>query len=381
MKKIAILGSTGSIGTQTLEIVREQGDLLVTALAAGSNIALLEEQIREFRPALVSVWDESSAKELRLRTADLQVEVLWGMEGLLAVAAEPESEILVTAIVGMLGIRPTIAAIEAGKTIALANKETLVTAGHLIMPLAKEKNVRILPVDSEHSAIFQSLDVSKGNRIEKILLTASGGPFRGKTKSELSQIEVEDALKHPNWTMGRKITIDSSTLVNKGLEVMEAKWLFDVELSQIEVVVHPQSVIHSAVEYEDGAVIAQLGTPDMRLPIQYALYYPKRRLLSGKRLDLFSLGQLTFEKPDTDTFLGLALAYEAMRRGGNIPTVYNAANEKAVSLFLERKISYPQITEIIAFCMEQIPLIETPGLEQILETEASVYEMIAGRWQ
>ena len=381
MKKIAILGSTGSIGTQTLEIVREQGDLLVTALAAGSNIALLEEQIREFRPALVSVWDESSAKELRLRTADLQVEVLWGMEGLLAVAAEPESEILVTAIVGMLGIRPTIAAIEAGKTIALANKETLVTAGHLIMPLAKEKNVRILPVDSEHSAIFQSLDVSKGNRIEKILLTASGGPFRGKTKSELSQIEVEDALKHPNWTMGRKITIDSSTLVNKGLEVMEAKWLFDVELSQIEVVVHPQSVIHSAVEYEDGAVIAQLGTPDMRLPIQYALYYPKRRPLSGKRLDLFSLGQLTFEKPDTDTFLGLALAYEAMRRGGNIPTVYNAANEKAVSLFLERKIRYPQITEIIAFCMEQIPLIDTPGLEQILETEASVYEMIAGRWQ
>lgn len=381
MKKIAILGSTGSIGTQTLEIVREQGDILVTALAAGSNIALLEEQIREFRPALVSVWDESHARELRLRTADMQVEVLSGMDGLLAVAAEPQSEILVTAIVGMLGIRPTIAAIEAGKTIALANKETLVTAGHLIMPLAKEKNVRILPVDSEHSAIFQSLDVSKGNRIAKILLTASGGPFRGKTKSELSQIEVEDALKHPNWSMGRKITIDSSTLVNKGLEVMEAKWLFDVDLSQIEVVVHPQSVIHSAVEYEDGAVIAQLGTPDMRLPIQYALYYPKRRPLSGKRLDLFSLGQLTFEKPDTDTFLGLALAYEAMRRGGNIPTVYNAANEKAVSLFLERKISYPQITEIIAFCMEQIPLIETPGLEQILETEASVYEMIAGRWQ
>ncbi len=381
MKKIAILGSTGSIGTQTLEIVREQGDILVTALGAGSNIALLEEQIREFRPALVSVWDESHARELRLRTADMQVEVLSGMDGLLAVAAEPESEILVTAIVGMLGIRPTIAAIEAGKTIALANKETLVTAGHLIMPLAKEKNVRILPVDSEHSAIFQSLDVSKGNRIAKILLTASGGPFRGKTKSELSQIEMEDALKHPNWSMGRKITIDSSTLVNKGLEVMEAKWLFDVELSQIEVVVHPQSVIHSAVEYEDGAVIAQLGTPDMRLPIQYALYYPKRRPLSGKRLDLFSLGQLTFEKPDTDTFLGLALAYEAMRRGGNIPTVYNAANEKAVSLFLERKISYPQITEIIAFCMEQIPLIETPDLEQILETEASVYEMIAGRWQ
>ena len=372
MKKIAILGSTGSIGTQTLEIVREQGDLLVTALAAGNNIALLEEQIREFRPALVSVRDENCAKELRLRTADLQVEVLSGMEGLLAVATEPESEVLVTAIVGMLGIR---------QTIALANKETLVTAGHLIMPLAKEKNVRILPVDSEHSAIFQSLDVSKGNRIEKILLTASGGPFRGKTKSELSQIAVEDALKHPNWTMGRKITIDSATLVNKGLEVMEAKWLFDVELSQIEVVVHPQSVIHSAVEYEDGAVIAQLGTPDMRLPIQYALYYPQRRPLSGKRLDLFSLGQLTFEKPDTDTFWGLALAYEAMQRGGNIPTVYNAANEKAVSLFLERKISYPQITEIIAFCMEQIPLIEAPGLEQILETEASVYEMIAGRWQ
>ena len=381
MKKIAILGSTGSIGTQTLAIVREQGDLAVTAMAAGSNIELLEQQIREFRPKLVSVWDEERAKELRVRTADLKVQVASGMDGLLAVATEPESEILVTAIVGMLGIRPTIAAIEAGKTIALANKETLVTAGHLIMPLAKEKNVMILPVDSEHSAIFQSLAGAAGNRIHKILLTASGGPFRGKRKSELAGVQVEDALKHPNWAMGRKITIDSSTLVNKGLEVMEAKWLFGVEPDQIEVVVHPQSVIHSAVEYEDGAVIAQLGTPDMRLPIQYALYYPQRRPLSGERLDLFSLGQLTFERPDTETFPGLALAYEAMRRGGNIPTVYNAANERAVALFLERKIRYPQITEIIASCMERALFIGDPALDEILETEASVYREIADRWQ
>ena len=379
MKNIAILGSTGSIGTQTLAIVREQGDIRVSALAAGSNIALLEKQMREFLPALVCVWEEAAAKQLRENTADLSVRIVSGMEGLLEVAIFPQSEILVTAIVGMLGIRPTIAAIRAGKKIALANKETLVTAGHLIMPLARECGVPILPVDSEHSAIFQSLQGEK-NRIARILLTASGGPFRGRKREELADIRVEDALKHPNWSMGKKITIDSSTLVNKGLEVMEAKWLFGVELEQIQVVVHPQSVIHSAVEYEDGAVIAQLGTPDMRLPIQYALYYPGRRPLSGDRLDLFALGQLTFEQPDMDTFRGLALAYEAMRRGGNIPTAFNAANEKAVSLFLDHRIDYLKITEIIESCMEEVSYIDFPDVDGILETEREVYEYIAHRW-
>lgn len=376
MKKIAILGSTGSIGTQTLDIVREQGDIQVVAMAAGSNISLLEAQMREFRPSLVSVWDEKKASELRTNTKDLGIKIVSGMEGLLEVSVIPDSEILVTAIVGMLGIRPTIAAIKAGKKIALANKETLVTAGHIIIPLAKEYKVPILPVDSEHSAIFQSLQGAGDNRISRILLTASGGPFRGRKADELKNIQVEDALKHPNWSMGRKITIDSSTLVNKGLEVMEAKWLFDVALDQIQVVVHPQSVIHSAVEYQDGAVIAQLGTPDMRLPIQYALYYPERRNLSGRRLDLFEIADLTFEKPDTDTFRGLALAYQAMEKGGNIPTVYNAANEKAVSLFLDRKISYPEITELIEACMENAEFIDHPDVDEILGTEAAAYEFI-----
>lgn len=376
MKKIAILGSTGSIGTQTLDIVREQGDIQVVAMAAGSNISLLEAQMREFKPSLVSVWNEKKASELRTNTKDLGIKIVSGMEGLLEVSVIPESEILVTAIVGMLGIRPTIAAIKAGKKIALANKETLVTAGHIIIPLAKEYKVPILPVDSEHSAIFQSLQGAGDNKISRILLTASGGPFRGRKADELKNIQVEDALKHPNWSMGRKITIDSSTLVNKGLEVMEAKWLFDVALDQIQVVVHPQSVIHSAVEYQDGAVIAQLGTPDMRLPIQYALYYPERRNLSGRRLDLFEIADLTFEKPDTDTFRGLALAYQAMEKGGNIPTVYNAANEKAVSLFLDRKISYPEITELIEACMENAEFIDHPDVDEILGTEAVAYEFI-----
>lgn len=376
MKKIAILGSTGSIGTQTLDIVREQGDIQVVAMAAGSNISLLEAQMREFKPSLVSVWDEKKAKELRTNTKDLGIKIVSGMEGLLEVSVIPESEILVTAIVGMLGIRPTIAAIKAGKKIALANKETLVTAGHIIIPLAKEYKVPILPVDSEHSAIFQSLQGAGDNKISRILLTASGGPFRGRKADELKNIQVEDALKHPNWSMGRKITIDSSTLVNKGLEVMEAKWLFDVALDQIQVVVHPQSVIHSAVEYQDGAVIAQLGTPDMRLPIQYALYYPERRNFSGRRLDLFEIADLTFEKPDTDTFRGLALAYQAMEKGGNIPTVYNATNEKAVSLFLDRKISYPEITELIEACMENAEFIDHPDVDEILGTEAAAYEFI-----
>lgn len=379
MKKIAILGSTGSIGTQTLEVVRSNPDLQVAALAAGSSVEELERQIREFRPALAGLWDQEAAADLRNRVRDMDVRIVAGMEGLLEIAVFPESQVLVTAIVGMIGIRPTIAAIRAGKDIALANKETLVTAGHIIMPLAKECGVSILPVDSEHSAIFQSLNGEPGDKIEKILLTASGGPFRGMTREQLSGIQVEDALKHPNWAMGRKITIDSSTLVNKGLEVMEAKWLFGVELDRIQVVVHPQSIIHSAVQYVDGAVIAQLGVPDMKLPIQYALFYPDRRFLAGKRVDLFELGSLTFEKPDTDTFRGLALAYRAAELGGSMPTVYNAANERAVTLFLNRKIAYLQIPEIIEEAMEHHSRVSDPGVEAILEAEAETYEYIAGR--
>lgn len=380
MKKIAILGSTGSIGTQTLDVVREQGDIEVVALAAGNNIKLLEQQIREFHPVLAAVWDEKKAEELKVKTADLSVKIVCGMDGLLAVAEVPESEILVTAIVGMLGIRPTIAAIRAGKDIALANKETLVTAGHLIMPLAAENHVAILPVDSEHSAIFQSLNGEHQNRIHKILLTASGGPFRGKKREELENVTVEDALKHPNWSMGRKITVDSATLVNKGLEVMEAKWLFDVEPEQIQVVVQPQSVIHSMVEYEDGAIIAQLGTADMRLPIQYALYYPKRRPLSGERLDFYELLRITFERPDVETFRGLSLAYEALKKGGNVPTAFNAANERAVAKFLDHKIKFLEIPEIIEACMEQCRFVAEPSVEEILNTEAAAYEYIESRW-
>ena len=380
MKKIAVLGSTGSIGTQTLDIVRAQGDLQVTAMAAGHNIDLFEQQIREFMPKNVAVWEEKDALDLRARVADLGVKVHCGMEGLIDIAADPDSEILVTAIVGMLGLRPTVAAIQSGKNIALANKETLVTAGHLIMPMAKEYDVQILPVDSEHSAIFQALNGERTNKIDKILLTASGGPFRGKTLEELANVTLEDALKHPNWSMGKKITVDSSTMVNKGLEVMEAKWLFGVELDQIEVLIQPQSVIHSMVQYEDGSIIAQLGTPDMRLPIQYALYYPKRRPLDGKRLDFGALGSITFEKPDLNTFHGLALAYDAMRAGGNIPTVFNAANEAAVALFLEKKISYLQITEIIEDCMKNCAFIREPKLEEILATEMQVRERVESRW-
>ncbi len=380
MKQIAILGSTGSIGTQTLEIVREQGDISVQALTAGKNIDLLERQIREFRPKLAAVWEEADARQLRLRVSDLPVKIVSGMDGLIEAAVLPEAELLVTAVVGMIGLRPTVAAIAAKKKIALANKETLVTAGHLIMPLAKEYGVPILPVDSEHSAIFQSLNGETGNRIHKILLTASGGPFRGKTRAELSGMQVEDALKHPNWSMGKKITIDSATMVNKGLEVMEAKWLFGTDLDQIQVVVQPQSVIHSMVEYEDGSIMAQLGTPDMRLPIQYALYYPKRRPLSGRRLDFFALGSISFEKPDTETFDGLRLAYEAARRGGNMPTVFNAANELAVAKFLEKKINFLDITQIIHECMLHCAYIGQPTLDEVLETEHTVYEWIESRW-
>lgn len=382
MKKIAILGSTGSIGTQTLEVVRENEDIEVLSVAAGSNITLLEEQIREFYPKLVAVWTEEKARELKSRIRDLDVKVVSGMDGLLEVAAMPGTEILVTAIVGMIGILPTIEAIKAGKDIALANKETLVTAGHIIMPLAKACGVSILPVDSEHSAIFQSLQGGQRQALHKILLTASGGPFRGKTLAELADIQVEDALKHPNWKMGRKITIDSSTMVNKGLEVIEAKWLFGVSVDQVEVVVQPQSIIHSMVEYADGAVIAELGTPDMKLPIQYALYYPERRYLPGKRLDFSRLTEITFEKPDMETFYGLKLAFEAGRKGGSLPTVLNAANEAAVALFLNRKIKYLQIPEIIRCCMERHQNIVDPTVEQIQQTEWETREYIAGRnWQ
>ena len=380
MKKIAILGSTGSIGTQTLEVVRANKDIEVTALAAGSNIDLLEKQIREFSPKIAAVWNEEKAKELKDRVRDLDIRIESGMDGLLAVATELSAEIVVTAVVGMIGIRPTIAAMNAGKDIALANKETLVTAGHIIMPLAKEKHVRILPVDSEHSAIFQSLNGETGNKIHKILLTASGGPFRGWTREQMKGVQVEDALKHPNWTMGRKITIDSSTMVNKGLEVMEARWLFGVEMDQVQVVVQPQSVIHSMVEYEDGAVIAQLGTPDMKLPIQYALYYPERRFLAGDRLDFAKLAQITFEAPDFENFHGLSLAYKAGRRGGTLPTVFNAANERAVQKFLDREIGYLTITDMIEAAMEHHTVKENPTVEEILAAEQETYDFIESRW-
>ncbi len=379
MKNIAIAGSTGSIGTQTLDIVRANDDLNVVGLSAGSNIALLEEQIREFQPQMAVVADEAKARELKISVRDLDVRVSSGMDGLLELAVLEEAEVLVTAIVGMVGIRPTIAAIEAGKDIALANKETLVTAGHIIMPLAQQHGVQILPVDSEHSAIFQALNGEPADKIEKILLTASGGPFRGKTREDLKSVILEDALKHPNWAMGQKITIDSSTLVNKGLEVMEARWLFGTDLDQIQVVVHPQSVIHSMVEFRDGAVIAQLGTPDMRLPIQYALYYPDRRFLAGERIDFAKLGQLTFEEPDMETFDGLRLAFAAARSGGSMPTVFNAANECAVDKFIHRNINYTDICETIAYCMEHHKVIAQPTVSEILQTEREVYELIESR--
>ena len=364
MKKIAILGSTGSIGTQTLDVVRANGDIEVLGISAGKNIQKLEEQVREFSPRLVAVWDENAAQELAQKIQDTDTKVVAGMDGLLELAAMPDTEILVTAIVGMLGIRPTIEAIRAGKDIALANKETLVTAGHLIIPMAKEYGVQILPVDSVH----------------KLLITASGGPFRGKTRKDLESVTLEDTLKHPNWVMGQKITVDSATLVNKGLEVMEARWLFDVSLDQIQVVVQPQSVIHSMVEFKDGGIIAQLGTPDMRLPIQYALYYPHRRYLNGDRLDFAKLGQITFEEPDMDTFLGLPMAIQAAKAGGSMPTVFNAANELAVSKFLHKKIRFLDIYDIIGQSMERHKVIENPGLEEILETESDTYQWIESRW-
>lgn len=380
MKKIVILGSTGSIGTQTLEIVREQKDIEVLGVAAGSNIIRLEQQIREFSPNIAAVWDEEKAKELKTKVADLPVKIVSGMQGIIEVATFEQAEITVTAMVGMIGIRPTIEAIRAGKSIALANKETLVTAGHIIIPMAKRYGVSILPVDSEHSAIFQSLHGEKASQVERILITASGGPFRTWKAKELEQVRVEDALNHPNWSMGKKITIDSATMVNKGLEVMEAKWLFGVSLEQIQVVVHPQSIIHSMVEFQDGAVMAQLGTPDMKIPIQYALYYPDRRTMPGERLDFAALGRLTFEEPDMEKFKGLSLALKAAKQGGTMPTVYNAANEKAVAAFLSHRLSFTGISDVIEVAMAEHRTMEEPTLEQVLETEQEIYEFIESRW-
>lgn len=380
MKKIAILGSTGSIGTQTLDVVRANGDIEVLGLSAGRNIKMLEEQIREFSPKLVAVWDEAAAKELAIKVQDTDTKIVSGMDGLLELAVLDGVEILVTAIVGMIGIRPTMEAIKAGKDIALANKETLVTAGHLITKLAKDHNVRILPVDSEHSAIFQCLRGEDDRTIDKLLITASGGPFRGRKTADLQQVTVEDALKHPNWAMGQKITIDSATLVNKGLEVMEAKWLFDVDIDRIQVVVQPKSIIHSMVQFNDGAVMAQLGTPDMKLPIQYALYYPERRYLAGERLDFERLTSIAFEKPDMDTFLGLPMAMESSRIGGSMPTVFNAANEKAVALFLKKQIGFLDIYRIIRDAMDAHEVIANPCLGEILETEKKTYERIDLKW-
>ena len=380
MTRIAILGSTGSIGTQTLDVVRANGDIQVMGLAAGRNIMKLEEQIREFHPVLAAVWDEQAAKDLEVRIRDTDTRVVSGMDGLLELSAMEGPEILVTAIVGMLGIRPTMEAIRAGKDIALANKETLVTAGHLIMAMAKEYGVRILPVDSEHSAVFQALNGESRKEIHKLLITASGGPFRGKKRKDLERVTVADTLKHPNWVMGQKITVDSATLVNKGLEVMEARWLFDVDLDHIQVVVQPQSVIHSMVEFKDGAVMAQLGTPDMRLPIQYALYYPERRYLEGERLDFAVLKEITFEEPDMETFLGLPMAISAAKEGGSMPTVFNAANELAVKKFLHQEINFLDIYDIIGQSMERHKKTEHPDLEEILAAEQETYRWIESRW-
>ncbi|MCQ2537876.1 MAG: 1-deoxy-D-xylulose-5-phosphate reductoisomerase [Lachnospiraceae bacterium] len=376
MKKISILGSTGSIGTQTLDVVRQNKDVEVVAIAANSNVDLILKQIKEFNPKLVCMYSSKAAEELlkNVKEDHLNVQVVTGMDGLISCATIDEAEIVVTAFVGMIGIRPTVEAIKAGKDIALANKETLVTAGHIIMPLAKEMNVKILPVDSEHSAIFQCLQGAAGNKPAKILLTASGGPFRGKTLAELKYVTPEDALKHPNWSMGKKITIDSSTMVNKGLEVMEAKWLFDVTEDDVQVVIQPKSIIHSMVEFTDGAVIAQLGVPDMKLPIQYALYYPERRMPTADRLDFTKLSQIEIFNPDNVNFPALPLAYSAIKTGGSMPTVYNAANEVAVAKFLNREIGYLDIVEAIKMMMEKHNVINNPSLEEILEVQDKVNE-------
>lgn len=380
MRGISVLGSTGSIGTQTLDVIRRNNDIKVVALAAGTRVDDLEKQVREFKPELVCIGSEKLADELKIKLSDVDVKIVYGDEGLVEAATIESADIVLTAVVGMMGIVPTIEAIKAHKDIALANKETLVTAGHIIMKLAKDNGVNIYPVDSEHSAIFQSLNGEYKREVERILLTASGGPFRGKKRADLANVTLEDALNHPNWAMGRKITIDSSTMVNKGLEVMEAQWLFDVPSSKVCVVVQPQSIIHSMVEFVDGGIMAQLGSPDMRLPIQYALYYPERRKLNTERLDFYELAKITFEKPDMETFKGLKLAYEAAARGGNIPTALNAANEVAVARFLDRKIKYLDIPDIIEYAMNEVDYINNPTVEQILSTQKIVTDMIESRW-
>lgn len=380
MKKLVILGSTGSIGTQTIEVVRMQKDIEIVGLSCGSKIQLLAQQIAEFHPRMVCVSTKELAEKLKEKIRGEKTEIVYGMEGLVKLASLECCDIVETAIVGMMGIQPTIAAIKAGKDIALANKETLVTAGHIIMPLAKSCGVSILPVDSEHSAIFQSLNGKGKNEIYRIILTASGGPFRGMNHQQMENVTLEDALNHPNWSMGNKITIDSATMVNKGLEVMEAMWLFQVPASKIQVVVHPQSILHSAVEYQDGAVIAQLGTPDMKLPIEYALCYPQRREACGERLNFYQMKDLTFEEPDLEAFKGLKLAFTAISRGGNVPTIYNAANECAVALFLNGKIQFIQIPEIIEQCMIHVNEIAFPTLEEILKTQNQVNTYVESRW-
>lgn len=378
MKNISILGSTGSIGTQTLDIVREYSeDFNIVSLSANSNIELLEKQIREFTPSLVCVYNEEQAVKLKENIKDLSTKVVSKMDGLVQCATVEEADTVVTAIVGMIGIQPTIEAIKGGKDIALANKETLVTAGHLIMPLVKKHNVSLLPVDSEHSAIFQALQGEDIDTVEQIILTASGGPFRGRKLSQLQDVSIEEALNHPNWSMGSKITIDSATMVNKGLEVLEAAWLFGLEIDRIKVIVHPQSIIHSMVEYIDGSVIAQLGVADMRIPIQYALFYPSRnRLVQGERLDFIKIEQLTFEEPDMETFKGLKLGYQAGKIGGSMPTVYNAANEWAVARFLEDKISFTDIPAMINEAMNNHKPVPEPTLNEILNIEEETYDFL-----
>ena len=377
MKNISVLGSTGSIGTQTLDVVRKsEGELKVSALAAGRDISGLEKQVREFKPGLVCVGDADLAGDLKTALKDTETKVVSGMEGLIEVSTVPEADTVVTAVVGMMGIKPTISAIESGKDIALANKETLVTAGHIIMQLAKEKGIKILPVDSEHSAVFQCLTAEPEAAVDNIILTASGGPFRGYSADQLEKVTLEQALAHPNWSMGKKITIDSATMVNKGLEVIEAKWLFDVTQDHIKVVVHPQSIIHSMVEFCDGAVKAQLGTPDMRLPIQYALFYPDRRTMDTERLDFYKVGKLDFEEPDMEVFKGLRFAYDALKAGGNMPTIFNAANELAVSRFLKGDISFVQIYEMIEKAMSDVDYKDDPDIEEVLMTEKEVYRVL-----
>ncbi len=380
IKNISIIGSTGSIGTQTLEVVDNNMDMRVVALSCGSNIKLLEQQARKYKPELIAVWSDEDAASLRVSLADMDVKVESGMQGLIDVASYEKADITVTAIVGMIGIEPTLAAIKAGKDIALANKETLVTAGHLVIDAAEERGVSILPVDSEHSAIFQCLQGNRGNKLSRILLTASGGPFRGKKRAELENVTIEQALNHPNWSMGAKITIDSATMVNKGLEVIEAKWLFNVASEQIEVIIQPQSIIHSAVEYQDGAVIAQLGTPDMKLPIQYALCYPYRRALPGDRLDFSKISEIKIEKPDRDTFKGLDFAYSAIKTGGSMPTVLNAANEYAVAKFLKGDIRFLEIYDMIEYAMACHEFIKHPELKDILETQKWTEEILKTKW-